>query len=176
MMKVHDRFIRLHSNRGARVPLRGTETVQTEQVPVLGEHNVFLEFVTPNRTEVAEICSSPDPVDLLAVVRLLFDSVRVPPGVNRSRLLVQPVGDRTREENGDDQTDEHLDPEENEAEKECIIFPGRESPNEGDVCHALVVAEVRRSERGSGEEWKRMKGGGGVGNERHHRRVAHVRS
>jgi hypothetical protein len=42
--------------------------VQAEQVPILGEQNVFLELVTPNRAEVPEIDGSPDPIDLLAVV------------------------------------------------------------------------------------------------------------
>ena len=79
---------------------------------------MFLELVTPNRTEVPEVDGSSDPIDLLAVVGP-FGFVRVLTGVNGPRPSVEPVGDWTWEEYGDDQTDEHLDSEENEAEKQC---------------------------------------------------------
>ena len=81
MMEVYDRFIRLCSDRGARGSLGGTEAVQAEEIPVLGEDNVFLELVTPNRTEVAEIDGSPDSVDLLALVGSFY-FIRVRLGVN----------------------------------------------------------------------------------------------
>ena len=153
MMEIHDWFFRLCSNRGAGGSLRGAETVQTEQVPVLGEHNVFLELVSPKRTEVPEIGSSPNLIDLVlpGIVGLL-SSVRIHPGVNCPRLLIEPVGDRTWEKYGDDQADEHLDSEENEAKEERGIFPGRKSPNEGDVRHVSGFAAVLRSVHGSGEE------------------------
>jgi len=84
---------------------------------------VFLELVTPNRTEIPEIDGSPNPVDLLAVVGF-FGLGRVPIGVNNPRLLIEPVCDWTWEEYSDDQTDEHFDSEENEAEEKCKIFSG----------------------------------------------------
>lgn len=136
---------------------------------------MLLELVSPNRTEVAKICSSPDSIDLLflGIIRL-FGSMRIPPGVNGPRLLVEPVGDRSWEEYGDDQTDEHLDSEENEAEEERGVFPGRKSPNEGDVRHVSVFAAVLMSGCRGGEERKGTRGVGGADNGHHHRSVTQV--
>jgi len=106
---------------------------------------MFLKLVTPNRTEVPEIDGSPNPIDLLAIIRF-FGLAGVPSGVNSPRLLIEPVCDWTREEYGDDQTDEHFDPKEDEAEEKCKMFSGRKSPNQGDVRHVLVVAVVLDSE------------------------------
>lgn len=83
-----------------------------------------------------------------------FGSTRVPSGVKRPRLPVEPIGYWTREEYGDDQTDEHFDSEENEAEEECGIFPGRKSPKQGDVRHDLAVVRAPESECG-GEEGRK---------------------
>ena len=138
MMEVYNRFVRPCSDRGTGDSLWGAEAVQAEQVPVFSEHNVFLELVFPNCTESAEIDRGPDRIDLYAVFGLL-GSMGVPPRVNCPRLFVEPVGDRTREEYGDDQADKHFDSEENEAEEERRIFPGRKSPNQGDVRHVLVL-------------------------------------
>ena len=162
MVKVHDWLVRLSSDRGAPDSLWGTETVQAEEISILREYNVFLEFVPPNRTESAEIDSSPDPIDFFATVGV-FGSAGVPFGVNRPRLLVEPVGDRAREEYGDDQTDEHFYSEENEAEEEGSIFPGGKSPNQGDVGHGSaftavlklgVSVEVERKEKDGIRWWR----------------------
>lgn len=92
--------------------------MQAKQVPILGKHNVLLELVTPDRTEVPEIDGGPDPIDLPAVVRA-FGLARVLVGINLPRLMVDPTGDWTGEEYNDNQTDEHFDSEENKAKEEC---------------------------------------------------------
>ena len=48
VVEVHDRLVGPRSDRSARSSLGATETVQAEQVPILCEHDVFLELVTPN--------------------------------------------------------------------------------------------------------------------------------
>ena len=124
--------------------------MQAEQVPILGEHNVFFEFIPPDRTEIAEICGGPNPIHSFVVVGGFrgFVSATLPALVQLPGPSVEPIDDRTREQNGDDKTDEHFDSEENEAEEERKIFPGRESANQGDVRHCSVSGDVEvRSEK-----------------------------
>ena len=74
---------------------------------------------------------------------------RTPPAfVQRPGLSVEPIDDRTREEYGNDKTDEHFDSEEDEAEEESEILSGGESPNQGDVCHRFVFGTVGVELRG----------------------------
>ena len=80
-----------------------------------------------------------------------FISATLPAFVQRAGPLVEPIDDRTREEYGNNKTDEHFDSKEDEAEEECEMFPGRESPNQGDVRHAFVSGVVGVE----GEKWKK---------------------
>lgn len=82
-----------------------------------------------------------------------FGLARVPVIVNRSGLPVEPVDDRTWEEDSYNEADEHFDSKEDEAEEKRRIFPGRESPDQGDVCHTSVVGNERGCKEGR-KEWR----------------------
>lgn len=89
---------------------------------------------------------------------MMFFLGRVSTFVHRPRPSVKPVDDWAREYYCDDEADEHFDSKEDETEENCKIFPEREPPNQGDVCHGSVSAVVLKNERGSKkkrEEWKR---------------------